>query len=180
MHLDWHDVSAWPGAPLISTSVTAAEASRLGQLACGRQVLEVGSAYGYSAIVMARAGALVTAVDPHTGGTWLGDSHAAMTANVGVYQVASRVTIVRESSQDALPRLATEGGRFGFVFIDGDHRYEAALHDIEWALKLLAPGGVLAVHDYAETCCCPDVARAADQLLPGERELVDSMLMVTR
>ena len=168
-----------PGAgPAISTSVTEAEAATLARLAAGRQVLEVGSASGYSAVVMALGGAeAVTAVDPHT---WIGGSYEAMLANLAAYGVADRVEIIREPSQTVLPWLAREQLQFGLVFIDGDHSADAARHDLRWALELLEPGGVLAVHDYAESCCCPGVREAADGMFAEGGEVTDTLLVVTR
>ena len=173
MHLPWRDVAPGDG-PAISTSVTAVEAAELARLAEGREVLEVGSAFGYSAVVMALTGSRVTAVDPHT---WLPESFEVMTGNVAAYGVAGRVEIMRAVSQFVLPRLADEGARFGLVFVDGDHSAEAARHDIRWALQLLDAGGTLAVHDYLEDCCCPGVRAAADGLLEGGT-VVGSMLTV--
>lgn len=173
MHLPWRDVAPGDG-PAISTSVTSAEAAELARLAEGRDVLEVGSAFGYSAVVMALAGARVTAVDPHT---WLPGSFEVMTGNLAAYGVQDRVEVIREVSQEALPWLARDGARFGLVFIDGDHSAEAARHDIRWALQLLDEGGTLAVHDYLEECCCPGVRAAADGLLEGGTR-VDTMLTV--
>src|ERR1700704_2654435 len=99
MHLPWRDVPAGLASPLISTSITAAEAGRLAELADGRDVLEVGSAYGFSACVMALAGARhVTAVDPHT---WLG-SHDAMLSNLDACGVSDVVTVVRAAPPGAL------------------------------------------------------------------------------
>jgi predicted O-methyltransferase YrrM len=176
MHLPWRDVA--PGAgPAISTSVTDAEAAMLGRLAAGRQVLEVGSASGYSAVVMALAGAdHIVAVDPHT---WIPGSYEAMLANLAAYQVTDRVEIIREYSQSALPQLAGEDARFGLVFVDGDHSADAARHDLRWALKLLKPGGVLAVHDYLEDCCCPGVREAADGMFGEGGEVTGTLLVVT-
>lgn len=173
MHLPWRDVAPEPGGPLIPTSVTAGEAQRLGWLARGRDVLEVGSAFGYSSAVMACAGARhVTAVDPHL---QLG-SYEAMLSNLAAAGVADRVTVVRGSSPAA---LAEVGGPFGLVFIDGDHSCEAVLADVEAARELLTPGGVLACHDYGEDCCCPGVREALDKLFPdGPAELVDTLFVV--
>jgi predicted O-methyltransferase YrrM len=176
MHLPWRDLA--PGAgPGISTSVTEAEAQELGRLALGRRVLEVGSAFGFSAVVMALAGAeRVTAVDPHD---WIPGSLEGMTANLAAYGVADRVEIVREQSQAVLPALAAEEAQFGLVFIDGDHSAAAAAHDMRWALRLLGPGGAVAVHDVAE-CCCPGVGEAAQVVFPGGGTMVDTMLVVQR
>jgi predicted O-methyltransferase YrrM len=175
MHLPWRDVA--PGAgPVISTSVTAGEASMLSALAEGRTVLEIGSAFGYSAVLMALAGAEgVTAVDPHD---WIAQSYEIMTANLAAYGVADRVGIVRKQSQDFFPLLASVESRFGMVFIDGDHSAPAATHDMRWAVQLVDPGGVIVVHDVGETCCCPGVGEAARVVFPEGGVMVDTMLVV--
>ena len=172
MHLPWRGVPAGAGGPLISTSLTGNEAQALARLAPGRDVLEVGSAFGFSAAVMALAGARhVTAVDPHT---WL-DSHDAMVSNLAATGVSGLVTIVRGHSPAALDGL----GPFGLAFIDGDHGAAAVMADVEAARKVLADGGVLAVHDYGEDCCCPGVRAALDALFPaGPDELVDTLFVV--
>ena len=177
MRLSWQPVSPGDG-PAILTSVTGAESAELARLAAGRQVLEVGSAYGYSAVVMARAGADVTAVDDHHGGTWLGDTLPVMQSNLAAYGVAGRVEIMRGASQRVLPALGGEEARFGLVFVDGDHSAETVRHDVLWALRLLAPGGVLACHDYGEETC-PGVAVALDQVFPaGPSRLTDTLFVV--
>ena len=177
MHLPWRDVA--PGAgPAISTSVTDAEADRLRALAKGRTVLEVGSAFGFSAVLMALAGAgHVTAVDPHD---WIPRSFEAMTANLAAYGVSDRVQVVREPSQVTLPALAAQGAQFGLVFIDGDHSAPAATHDLRWAVQLTDPGGVIAVHDVGEECCGPGVGEAARLVFGEGGQLVDTMLVVQR
>ena len=169
MHLPWRGMPVGDGL-MVSTSLTGNEAAALAALADGKDVLEIGSAFGYSACVMALAGARhVTAVDPHT---WL-NSHEAMTANLDKAGVTGQVTIVRGHSPGA---LATIPGPFGLVFIDGDHGAAAVIADVEAARKLLAGGGVLACHDLGEDCCCPGVRHALDALFPaGPTELVDTL-----
>jgi predicted O-methyltransferase YrrM len=169
MHLPWRGMPVVADGPLISTSLTANETQALARLAPGRDVLEVGSAFGFSACAMALAGARhVTAVDPHT---WL-NSHEAMAANLTACGVTDQVTIVRGASPGALGGL----GPFGFVFIDGDHAAEAVTADVEAARKTLAGGGVLACHDLGEDCCCPGVRQALDILFPdGPSEQVDTL-----
>ena len=169
MHLPWRGVPPAEDAQPISTSLTVNEAAALADLAVGKDVLEVGSAFGFSACVMALAGARhVTAADPHT---WL-NSHDAMTANLAACGVADVVTVVRGTSPAALDGL----GPFGLVFIDGDHAAEAVAADVAAARAVLADGGVLAVHDYGETCCCPGVRQALDILFPdGPSEQVDTL-----
>ena len=170
MHLPWRGMPPAEGAQPISTSLTVNEAAALAGLAAGRDVLEVGSAFGFSACVMALAGAKhVTAADPHT---WL-NSHEAMVANLAACGVTDQVTIARRASPDALDWLT---GPFGLVFIDGDHAAEAVTADVEATRKVLGSGGVLACHDYGETCCCPGVRQALDILFPdGPSEQVDTL-----
>jgi hypothetical protein len=108
--------------------------------------------------MMALAGGQVTATGPHSG---IPGSLETMTANVAAYDVAGRVAILCETSYSAMPRLAAGEASFGLIFVDGDHQAGAVRHDVGWALRLLAPGGVLACHDYGEECCCPGVRQAA-------------------
>ena len=169
MHLPWRGMSPAEGAQPVSTSLTVNEAAALADLATGRDVLEVGSAFGFSACVMALAGARhVTAVDPHT---WL-NSYEAMVSNLIFAGADELVTIVRAASPGALDGL----GPFGLVFIDGDHAAEAVTADVEAARKVLASGGVLACHDLGEDCCCPGVRQALGALFPGgPSEQVDTL-----
>jgi predicted O-methyltransferase YrrM len=176
VHLPWRDIAPGDG-PAISTSVQPVEAAALARLAgVAGDVLEIGSAYGYSTVVMALTGPRVTAVDPHT---WIPGSLPAMEASLAAYGVASRVRILAETSASAMSDLAVAGTRFGLVFIDGDHSYEAVRDDADRALKVLRPGGVLACHDYGEDCCCPGVRQALDELFPdGPDELAGSLFVV--
>ena len=177
MHLSWRDVPPGPGCPPVPTSLLAEEAAELGRLAAGRRVLEIGSAYGYSACVMALAGGEVTAVDPHGPPPY--DFWDAMTSNLAACRVTGRVTIVRERSQQALPCLFAQKQRFGLVFIDANHEPDEVRHDILGSLALLEPGGTLALHDHLETCCCPGVAQGAAGVLPPDCPAVGSMLLFT-
>jgi predicted O-methyltransferase YrrM len=167
--LTWREVA--PGAgPSIDTSLTLAETERLRSLAADADVLEIGSAYGYSAIVMALAGASVLAVDPHVQMA----SFETMMANLGFYQVADRVTIRRGDSRAVMPQLADQGRRFDLVWIDGDHAADMVEHDVSWARKLLKESGTLVCHDYDEDTC-PGVKVALDKLFGGPGALTDTM-----
>ena len=56
---------------------------------------------------------------------------------------------------DLLPQL-------DFIYIDGDHRYDAVLNDILLAKKLVKEGGIIAGHDYHEES--PGVVRAVKEV----------------
>lgn len=144
MRLPWRLIDGIP------TSLTAAETAKLRDLAKDGLVLEVGSAYGYSAIQMAQAGAeLVVAIDPHIGEN--PDSLDRMVVNVAVHGLGDRITIWCAKSAAALPLL--DSGIFDLVFVDGDHSEDAVAHDIREAWRLLKSGGTLACHDWGEDSC---------------------------
>ena len=169
MSLPWRPVPV-DGGPPILTSITEAETAVLRELAAtAGEAVDIGSAYGYSAIVMASAGARVTTIDPHAGenpGT-LG----TLMANLQAYQ-ANAVTVSVGTSQAVLPRL--QQNWFGLVFIDGDHTEATVEHDVTWARKLLRPGGVLAAHDWDEATC-PGVRAALARLLGPPPKLIDTL-----
>lgn len=169
MRLPWRDVAPGPG-PAISTSLTERETDVLRRLAVGAQVLEIGSAFGYSAIAMALAGGTILAVDPHVQMA----SYEEMMANLGFYNVASRVTVDRRDSRAALPTIADRGDTFDLIWIDGDHAADMVEHDVNWARKLLRPAGTLACHDYDEETC-PGVRIALDKVFGGPGTLTDTL-----
>jgi predicted O-methyltransferase YrrM len=162
----WHEVALKPGGRLIRTSVTAEEAGVLAGLARNRHCLEIGSAYGFTAIVMAMNGARsVVAVDPHKPHETneFAATLPAMEQNLEAYGVRDKVLIVLGTSAGLLPEMADQGRRFGLVLIDGDHEQAQVAADAAMALQLLGPGGVLAGHDYGN-CATPGVANALDAL----------------
>jgi predicted O-methyltransferase YrrM len=153
-------VVKWEHGPAFNTAITEDEAARLCELARGRRVLEIGSAYGYSAAVMALAGAVhVTAVDPHKAVP----SAGIMAESLEALNVADQVEMVCDYSWRVMPQMVADGLRFGLIFVDGDHSVEAAARDAAMALPLLEPGGTLAFHDYREPEC-PGVGAALDKL----------------
>ena len=162
----WRLVSITPDGPSIATAITPDETAALGSLALGRDCLEVGSAWGYSAVMMVRLGARsVTAVDFHQpcdSNEQAMNSHEVMQKNLGWYKAGSAVTMIRESSRKALPDLAAQGRRYGLTFIDGDHTYESVRHDVGWARRLV-PSGFIACHDYGGI---ESVTRAVDEVFP--------------
>ncbi len=102
-----------------------------------RRVLEIGTFTGYSALSMAEAlpadGRLITCE--------LDERHAAMARRFIERSPYSELIEVRVGP--ALDTLATLDGEFDFVFIDADKPGYRAYY--EHALRLLAPGGLIAV-----------------------------------
>jgi predicted O-methyltransferase YrrM len=176
MHLPWRMMSpdADAAGPQINTSLTENEARKLRSLAWRQRVLEVGSANGFSAVAMGTAGAeVIIAVDPHT---WVPGSGPVMANNLSAYGLAGNVQIFYDTFFRQALVFRSTGAKFSLIFIDGDHSYHAIRHDVEQALELLDEHGTLAIHDYMEMCCCPDVQRACNEIFPsGPAEIVDTL-----
>jgi predicted O-methyltransferase YrrM len=120
-----------------------------------KNTLEVGLAYGTSALVFAEyhqraknTGVCHTAIDPNQYGS--GEGHWE---GIGV-QNLKRVGFIRgrnwrlveKSSVDALPDLAKKL-KVDVALIDGYHLFDYTLLDVFYCLKMLKVGGVLIVDD---------------------------------
>lgn len=78
-----------------------------------------------------------------------------------------RVKLARGDAKTLAP---TVGGSYfpGFIYIDGDHRYESVKADLETWWPYVQPGGILAGHDYM----LPEheqVVRAVDEFAAAHR-----------
>jgi len=156
------------------TSISPAEITALCGLAYQRDVLEVGTAWGYAAVMMAQKGARhVTTVDPHlphdSNELATGTCQAAQQM-MNYYGVADRVTIIQERADEILPRMRgniyAPGALFDLVFVDGDHTVAATMHDLLWGLWLVRDGGFVACHDYGPDGL-PSVTEAFDEVFPA-------------
>ena len=175
MHLEWRDVRLTEHATPIETAVTEHETGTLQALAAGARVLEVGAGRGYSAIVMALAGAVeVVSVDSHT---IYGGNH--LEAYRHEYGVADRIEMIEGDSREVMPELFLRGKEYDLVFIDGDHAQAVAESDVRWAYHLVSDRGAIAVHDYAEDCCCAEVKPAVDKFAQVS-VVVDTMAVFSK
>jgi hypothetical protein len=84
-----------------------------------------------------------TAVDPFQGPDW-DDAGLSTAAKLGIADV---ITLLREDSLQALPRLVTDRHRFDFGFVDGSHLYEHIFCDTLYMLRLVRPGGLIVLDD---------------------------------
>jgi SAM-dependent methyltransferase len=163
------DVDGW---------LTPSEGKALADLAKGKHVLEVGSYCGRSTICLARTADHVTAVDPFDGRTTPRPkpTYETFRENVGRYQVGHKVRAFRGTFDEFCrdDRILP----FDLIFIDGAHDYDSVKNDIRHALRLLAPGGLLAFHDFREHDGQHDgrwdegVTRAVRELIADGGELV--------
>jgi predicted O-methyltransferase YrrM len=113
-------------------------------------VVEVGLAYGSSALAIGEALVTVGAarplqvvIDPFQATEW---------SNAGwrLLQAAGLDTIARlvpEPSSLALPRLVAEGLVADAAFVDGSHRFHEVFVDLYFLRKLVRPGGVVVLDD---------------------------------
>ena len=191
MFLPWRDMAPLPAFPELRvwTSLTERETETLRALAAGKQVIEVGAAFGFSTLVLASVAEHVWSIDPHTAGVSSGNfdlrnsvdmdrlsagTLATLQANLVTTGLMGRVTICRELSQDYLAEELP--GTANFAFIDGDHSFAACALDLRNCDRIME-SGVICVHDYA---CedCPGVREAVDEW-GGQHDLVDSMAVIT-
>jgi len=123
-----------------------------------RVVIEVGLAYGSSALAIAEA--LVSAGP-------VGATHVIIDAFQDQFHeagwnaiVATGLTdvssLLRERSQLALPRLVAEGVVADAAFVDGSHIFHNVFVDLTFLRELVRPGGLIILDD----CQWPSVATA--------------------
>lgn len=125
------------------------EAMKLYELAFFAQgdVLELGTFKGLSTSIIARAlndrqgGALVTCdIDP--------DFSAAASQHVRSAPGGDRVSFLVGDAPQLIDGLIADGRKFGFVFVDHWHGYEATHAAAVRLQHVLAPGGFVLFHDY--------------------------------
>jgi len=105
--------------------------------------VEIGCCDGYSSVVILAASQLhLTSIDPFVpdsmSPTLIGDE-GRYRQNVAPF--GDRATLIKGYSQH-VPWVAD----IDFLFIDGDHTYEAVIDDWDWTLYMKT-GGLLAMHD---------------------------------
>lgn len=123
-----------------------------------KQTLEVGFAYGGSALLFAahhqrmkHEGISHTIIDPNQFGT--GDGHwegiGAENLKRCGFMKGKNYRLIEESSIDALPYLLRKQGKswLDVALIDGWHTFDYTLLDIFYCLAMLRVGGILIVDD---------------------------------
>ncbi len=61
----------------------------------------------------------------------------------------SRIQVHVGSSTGVLPRLYRNGNRYNLIFVDAGHDLYSVMHDLVWSARLLEPGGVVLMDDFA-------------------------------
>ncbi|MCJ1281398.1 hypothetical protein MMC26_000717 [Xylographa opegraphella] len=146
----------------------------------GRQlrILEIGSFEGASTTwilenLMSHPDSTMTAVDTFAGGMehqaddtgayGLASLESRFRFNVSQCEHASKLRVIKATSDDALIQLRTEGARFDFIYIDASHVSLDVLHDAVLSWRMLDVRGTLVFDDftwkgYNEDCYNPRVA----------------------
>jgi len=158
------------GLPPIS--ITALQGQYLAiqcQLMNAKSVLEIGTLGGYSTIWFASTGAKVTSIE-------IDPKHrdVALENTKGL-----DVDIILGAALDVLPKLAAEGRKFDFVFIDAawEEQYDYFL----WAVKLTRVNGGIYVDNVVRELLEEDAVGKADSLVAkiGKEPNVTATLIST-
>jgi predicted O-methyltransferase YrrM len=124
-----------------------------------RVVIEIGLAYGSSALAIGEA--LVSRAVPETRHVII-DAYQHLFQNAGWETIVAAglspfCTLLTERSQLALPRLVTGGFMADAAFVDGSHIFHNVFVDLCFLRELVCPGGLIVLDD----CDWPSVATAA-------------------
>jgi len=117
-----------------------------------RTVIEVGLAYGSSALAIGEAlcvaggrGASHIVIDPFQATAYDNVGWDALVAA----GLAARTTFIEEASSIVLARLAHDGFAADAAFVDGSHRFHEVFVDLYFLRKLVRPGGLIVLDDAA-------------------------------
>lgn len=123
----------------------------------GAQILEIGTALGFSATVLAQAAPLARVV---TANPKDGEFERALPG----LQASPNIKPVKLHSNELLAQWRYP--LLDMVFVDGDHRYDAVRQDWGW-FYLLQPRGLILFHDYSPEGSrrpTPDTFRAVNDI----------------
>lgn len=150
MRRAWPEVAAvlsWTGRhiPTIKRQIAPYQGAVLAYYAhrynfTGARFLEIGTAVGFSACLMATAApqATIVTMNPKDG------EYEKAVTNL---KIRSNVQVVKSTSQDFLWKHG-EIGNYDLIFVDGDHAYNMVLHDSRF-FNFLRIGGLILFHDYS-------------------------------
>jgi hypothetical protein len=144
-------------------------------------IVEFGSYYGRSTRALGdNCKGRVWAVDPWNGEYPNVIGNAIVEINTFCYPQFCKNLGDLISSGRVVPHRGFSWGfhlpyQVDMVFIDGDHRYETVLRDIDKAFELLRPGGLISGHDYSW-----DTVRQAVTVKLGQVEVMETIWFKTK
>ena len=115
-----------------------------------RAIIEVGLAYGSSALAIGEA--LCSTGMADVSHIVIDPFQASAYDNVGwdtltAAHLLDHTTFIGEPSSIALARLAADGLRADAAFVDGSHRFHEVFVDLYFLRKLIRPGGLIILDD---------------------------------
>ena len=117
-----------------------------------RRVIEIGLAYGSSALAIAEAlcskgmtDISHIIIDPFQASAYDNVGWDALTAA----EFGAHATLMDEASSIALGRLVADGITVDAAFVDGSHRFHEVFVDLYFLRKLVRPGGLVILDDVA-------------------------------
>jgi predicted O-methyltransferase YrrM len=140
------------GLARAETQTTEAERDCLARHASGKRMLaEIGVYHGVTTCRLRKSmdsSGVLIAIDPYPKQR-LGFSAQKMVAHGEVSRIkGGTVKWIRKIGAETARELNLNGSqKFDFVFIDGDHSWEGLQADWEGWGRLIAPGGVVGLHD---------------------------------
>ncbi|MEU9285271.1 class I SAM-dependent methyltransferase [Streptomyces sp. NPDC048275] len=153
------------------------------------EILEIGTLYGMFGAglirMMERAGRdpSLTIVDPLAGlqlqpGTSMGGDvtgtpvrEAAVRTNLGLAGAAGTATRIQQGfSEDPEVRALVSDRSYGVIIVDGDHSAAGVAADLEWAEKIIAPGGIVVLDDFGHPKW-PGIKEAFDKHMTSDTRL---------
>jgi predicted O-methyltransferase YrrM len=147
-----------------------------------RVVLEVGLAYGSSALSIGEAlvmngaaGISHVIIDPYQESSFANAGWEALQAA----GLGATCRLIREPSSIALARLVSEGFAADVAFVDGSHRFHEVFVDLYYLRKLVRPGGLIVLDD-AEWPSVGAALRYFDVNLGWRREPIPGRLQARR
>lgn len=128
-----------------------------------RLYVEIGTRFGFSAILASYSADEVISIDIEKKYSDIARSNA---------QKYGRENI-RFLTGDGVGTVSAGGIKdVGVFFVDGDHSYEGAKRDCRLAMSVLSPGGYLLIHD---TQHMPQVRKAAEEIIAENRDMVENI-----
>jgi len=123
-----------------------------------RTVVEIGLAYGSSALAIGEALVTVGSAGPRH--IVIDPFQREAFANVGWDLLCSAgldpiATLLVDPSSVVLPRLVAEGVVADAAFVDGSHRYHEVFVDLYFLRKIVRPGGLVVLDDDGRRRCGP-------------------------
>ena len=106
---------------------------------------------------------LGTKEDPYLGSSYWRDEEGANLVCLGTRDFFDSVNqrLIRLKSADFFQQSSD---LFDLIYVDGDHRFEAAILDFECSWRALKPGGLLMLDDYGNPDT-PEVTRATNEFI---------------